>query len=189
MLKSSKEVQDLFQDLGTDWELSEELFSKLNEFTCQLYGSKSPNMQVNDFRYHLFCSKKGEVESHQLPPCQDSFHKHAQRANYQTAIWRRSLEKEADIPSPVGFGWKLETVDDLVIDWMDGTPAPDTVLQFLACKCTKSCQAPSCPCVNNQMKCSDMCRLKTCGNQENTDSDSFSLVPTAELNQDDEDEY
>ena len=56
------------------------------------------------------------------PPCNDTLLKHSLRANYQVAVWRRSLQRCPDIPSPVGSGWCTKD-GKLVIDWMGGQPA------------------------------------------------------------------
>ena len=89
---------------------------------------KAAFTKVNDLRYHLFCVKKGEIESHQLPrTCRDCLVKHAQRANYQAGIWRRCLEQDPGVPSPIGRGWKINmdgAEQLMVVDWMDGQPAP-----------------------------------------------------------------
>ena len=53
---------------------------------------------------------------------------HSLRANYQAAVWRRSLQRCPDIPSPVGSGWCTED-GKLVIDWMGDQPAPQAVLE------------------------------------------------------------
>lgn len=79
MLKSNEEVQQAFHDLGKDWELSHELFEKLEKLTCQLYAPKQPTSGVNKLRHQLFCAKNRDIKSHQLPPCQDCLLKHAQR--------------------------------------------------------------------------------------------------------------
>jgi hypothetical protein len=179
IVKVNKEAQETFMQLGQEWSLTPELLDKLELFTCQLYAAKSKAAKVNDLRYHLFCAKKGEIESHQLPPCRDCMHKHAQRANFQAAIWKRSLQKDPGTPDPVGKGWKLETVDgveELVIDWMDGQPAPQAVLDLLACTCPKSCKMPKCVCLSNGLRCTDMCRLPDCENQAPIEGDD-EIVP------------
>ena len=84
------------------------------------------------------------MESYQLPPYRDCLVKHAQRANYQAAIWRRCLEKDPKVPSPIGRGWKT-----VKIDWMDGQPAP--------------------ACLVNGLMCTDMCKLKDCDNRPSDD--------------------
>ena len=46
-------------------------------------------------------------------------------ANYQAAIWRRCIEQDPKVPSPVGRGWKIEKeegVEQLVVihfGWMN----------------------------------------------------------------------
>ena len=81
----------------------------------------------------MLCAKRGEIPSYQLPPCRYCLVKHAQRANYQAAIWRRCLEQDPKVPSPVGRGWKIEKeegVEQLVVHslhWMDEQPVPQAV--------------------------------------------------------------
>ncbi|KAK3747382.1 hypothetical protein QZH41_002637 [Actinostola sp. cb2023] len=101
ILKSDEGARRMFRELGQSWAVPEDLFILLEKFTCSMYMSVGNTTGcVNDARYELFCAKNGEVESHQLPPCQDSLQKHILRANYQAAIWKRSLEANPDIPSP-----------------------------------------------------------------------------------------
>ena len=77
----------------------------------------------------MFCAKNGDVESGQLPPCEDTLRQHTLRANYQAAIWRHSLESLPDIPEPsAGHGWELNTEGDLTIQWMTGEAAPNAVI-------------------------------------------------------------
>ena len=73
-----------------------------------------------------------------LPPCKDSLYKHAQRANYQAAIWRRSLSNE-EIQNPIGHGWLLNESNEIEIEWMHDEPAPKAVLDLLSCNCKKAC--------------------------------------------------
>ena len=87
--------------------------------------------------------------------------KHSQRANYQAAIWRRCLEQDPKVPSPVGREWKIEKeegVEQLVVHslhWMDKQPVPQAVLDLLACNCTWKCSLPKCVCLSNELKCTD----------------------------------
>ena len=64
--------------------------------------------------------------------------------------------------------------EQLVIDWMDGTPAPQAVLDLLTCRCSKKCVLPSCQCMINGLKCTDMCRLPNCENQSPISDDEDS---------------
>ena len=162
LIATSEEWHQAFADLGKQWEVPEELYQKLEAFTCIWYGAKATT-SINDLRYNIFCAKKGEIESHQLPPCKDTLYKHIKRANYQAAIWKRSLERAPAVPSPVGRGWLLSN-EDLMPHWMDGFPAPEAVLDLLSCNCSKSCSPNKCICMQNGLKCTDMCKLKGCSN-------------------------
>ena len=172
ILKDDAEVKETFSRLGEEWQVSPDLFTRIEKFTCDLYSSRAT--EVNTARYNLFCSKNGEMESFQLPPCKDSLQKHTLRANYQAGIWKRCLQQHPKIPSSVGMGWKLQQVEEreeLQFDWMDGKPAPDAVLELLACRCTRSCKLPSCVCLANGLKCTDICTLKECQNQVEGDEE------------------
>ena len=92
----SEENQSALQHLGESFELAEEVCTKLEKFVCQLYGKASGD--VNDLRHKLFCTKS--LQSDQLPPTRDALRKHIRLANYQAAIWKRSLESHPEIPNP-----------------------------------------------------------------------------------------
>ena len=173
----------MFKDLGMEWELSDDLFKKLQEFTCRLYCSRPGTSDINELRYRLFCAKKGNIDSVQLPPCADCLFKHACRANYQAAIWKRSLERCPEIPSPIRFGWCQEETDKLAIDWMSGQPAPTAILELLSCSCTRSCKLPNCSCLVNGLKCTDMCKLLDC---ENRQEDTIEEALTDDIDQDED---
>ena len=165
ILVGNVKFQKAFTELGTNWSLSAELLKCLEEFTCRIYAAKSDIPDVNEMRYQLFRSKNGDVESGQLPPCRDCLKLHAIRANYQTAIWKRSLEVQPNIPSPADCnGWVLDDDAQLQINWMAGSPAPDVVLEFLSCKCKQRCVYPSCTCLTNGLKCTESCFLQSCEN-------------------------
>ena len=168
IIRSDQNARNAFVKLGETWTLSSDMHTQLERFVCKLYATKPGTHVIDELQYNLFCVRKGEIESYQLPPCKDCLMKHSLRANYQAAIWRRSLENNPQIPNPVGIGWQLEECggkQHLVIDWMGGSPAPEAVLDLLSCKCTRSCKAPSCVCISNGLKCTDMCRLRNCENQ------------------------
>lgn len=154
-------------ELGDTWNLSSTAEKDLEIFTCAIYGYKD-DTSINEVRYKLFVDKKGNIDSHQLPPCKDTFNKKCKRTNYTVSVWKKSLEQKPDIEDAVGHGWK-EDNGTLVIDWMSGKPAPDSVLSLLACKCPKECKPDCCPCMMNTLKCSEMCKLQTCQNQPDPD--------------------
>ena len=87
LVKQQTSYQEIFKQLGMEWVLSYMLFQSLQEFTCKLYCSQPRTDNINELRYRLFCAKKGNIDSTQLPPCVDCLFKHASRANFQAAIW------------------------------------------------------------------------------------------------------
>lgn len=80
------------------------------------------------------------------------------------------MEQDPKIPPPERHGWLSSTDVDgtkaLDIDWRDCSPAPDSVLELLSCSCSKVCVASSCICLINSLKCTDMCKIQTCDNYE-----------------------
>jgi len=123
--------------------------------------------EVNEMRYQLFRIKNENIDSAQMPPCKDCLKMHAVRANYQAAIWHRSLTNKPRVPSPIDSnGWILDGEGKLTVNWMTGPMAPDAILEFLSCKCKRSCQLPSCQCMVNGFKCTDACILQTCNNMK-----------------------
>ena len=66
----------------------------MQEFVCKMYASHNSLRKVSDLRYQLLKVKKGDVDSCQDSPCQDTFMLHAMQANYQACIWKRCLKQE-----------------------------------------------------------------------------------------------
>ena len=81
IVKEQRSFQEMFDLLGVEWELSDDLFQMLPNFTCRMYSSRPGTNSINELRYRLFCSKRCNIESDQLPPCADCLYKHACRAN------------------------------------------------------------------------------------------------------------
>ena len=67
-------------------------------------------------------------------------------------------------PTPIGLGWR-EDGDHFAIDWLSGDPALTAVLELLSCSCARSCQLPTCSCLANGLKCTDVCKLLLCDNR------------------------
>ena len=58
----------------------------------------------------------------------------------------------------IGSGWR-EDGDHFAIYWKSGDPAPAAELELLSFSCTRSCQLPTCSCLVNGLKCTDVCKL------------------------------
>ncbi|CAH3019782.1 unnamed protein product, partial [Porites evermanni] len=61
-----------------------------------------------------------------------SLRQHINRANYQTHIWRKSLDALLELPSPEGRGWQKED-DELTPKLMSKDPAPTSLLDLTTC--------------------------------------------------------
>ena len=116
LLKGNRTYQEDFKSLGTSWDVSEHLHRAMESFVCQMYAPSSDICDINDLRYLMFCTKRGEMESSLLPPCRDCLQLHTQRANYQAAVWRQCLEGQPGIPDPKGHGWKTDDKGMLLVN-------------------------------------------------------------------------
>ncbi|XP_070534449.1 uncharacterized protein [Ptychodera flava] len=114
MLLGSDTYTGTFHDLGMSWTLPDTLITQIQSFVCDLYG-QSGCSNVNEARYN--CFRLGLQSDGALPPNKDSLKLHTQRANYQTAIYRRCLQAKMDAPSPHGHGWIVQD-SELSIQWM-----------------------------------------------------------------------
>ena len=90
---------------------------------------------------------------------------HTMRANYHAGIWRCCLQQHPLVTSLVKPGLVGNDVDQLTVEWMRGSPAPDEVLQLLFYKCSRRCKLPECQCKSNGLKCTNLRKLQTCDNQ------------------------
>lgn len=83
-----------------------------------------------------------------------------------------------------GGRWKSK---DLMNIWMDGQPAPQAIIDLLACNCKKKCELPKCECMASGLKCTDMCTLQNCenqANQEDNEEDSETELDNDEIVED-----
>ena len=137
-----------------------------------MYAARSTIHCVNELRYHLFRANKGTVDSGRFPPCNDILYQHSLRANYQSAIRRRSLVEHPDFSPPQNnHGWTIGHDGQLDIKWMTGAPAPQVIMEFLSCKCLRKCQLPECECMSNDLKCVEKYRLHDCANTKDVEDD------------------
>ena len=51
LFKQTKSFQTLLQEIGIEWNLTDERFAKLQKFTCKMYSSVSKTYDVNDLRH------------------------------------------------------------------------------------------------------------------------------------------
>ena len=126
-----------------------------------MYGFQE-HSDINAVRFQLF--KGGKYEEELLPPNQDSLNQHARRANYQCYIWRHAHRPMLHVPSFYNHGWKREGEGSVAVDWMTIPAAPESVLEFVNCKCKSGCENKRCSCIKASLKCSDLCQCVGCQN-------------------------
>ena len=170
LLMKNTSYINVFKSLGITWSITDEYENQVEKFLCELYGKETTD--INALRYQLYCSKGGKVEPEGLPPCKSNLSLHIKRANYQTAIWRRAIVAQPNLPSPDGHGW-IVCDKEITINWMATKPAPNEILELLSCGCRKSCIASKCCCMKAGLPCTDMCFLKCDNfNVESMDTDT-----------------
>ncbi|KAG1682285.1 Structural maintenance of chromosomes protein 1A [Nymphon striatum] len=130
---SSDESCQVFDDLGSEWELSDELFHGLDKCVYLLY-SQPTCTNVNMDRYNLF--KMGYSSESSLLPNSDSLRHHSTRACYQDAIHQRSLNQIMSAPNPINYGWQLKK-GELSYVWMKQPPAPPNVMKTVTVDVSK----------------------------------------------------
>ena len=158
LLLNSDDFIMLFKQLGSDWDITDDQRNRLEQFTCELYGEKKNS--INEVRYSLYCKKDGIIGSEKLPPCANSLYFHMKRACYQTRLWRLSLDGVYVVPQPYNsYGWELNDNYVLKVVWFDCKVAPDQCMDLLSCSYKKQCVPNSCCCIDNQLLCTDMCKL------------------------------
>ena len=147
--------QDTLSLLGQEHELDENTAAKSEAYICDLYpSSKRTPATTDELRYLMFCHKRHKNEA--LPPTSDSVRQHIRRANYQTYVWRRSLDAMQDLPPPKDHGWKIED-GALRPVFMTKEPAPKSLLELTTCHCKKSECRRNCSCNNAGLSCTEAC--------------------------------
>ena len=83
------------------------------------------------------------------------------------------------------MGSSADDESSLPIDWMDGKPAPEAVLELLACRCPKSCRLSDCVCMANALTCTQTCvDCRTQAAQEDVE-----VIVDGDSEEEDEDGY
>lgn len=132
--RMKEEYANTFGNLGRETVLSNELKKALSTYVCHLYGVEECS-DVNSVRYQLF--KSGKYEEQLLPPNQDSLDQHIRRANFQYYIWRHAMQPVLNMPTFYNHGWKVDDEGNIAVEWMTIPAAPDSILEFVHCKCAK----------------------------------------------------
>ena len=96
-----------------------------------IYVPSTNATSVNELQYQMFCNRQGEVDS-------SEFHLVKTACLCMSFVLTTRLQFGGAACS-ANSKWNWITTDDngqLAIERMRSSPAPDTVLQLLSCKCT-----------------------------------------------------
>ncbi|CAF1303505.1 unnamed protein product [Didymodactylos carnosus] len=97
-----------------------------------------------------------------LSPTTNSFHYHCKRVAVQCNIWFQSLFNDIDYPELIGNGYTL--IDgEVAIEWKSTPSMPDTNL-MITCTCHTGCATKRYKCFKHKMKCTILCKCKSCEN-------------------------
>ena len=162
VVNKSDHFKEALARMGGSVKFEMDIFPVIQEIISECHGVKSCK-SINDARYQKFCTK-AKVPDPQLPPTEDELLLHCQRANYVTYVWKSALVPNSNFPCPNGFSW-TDVNNELQIKWMSKKPAPDSLLEFMACGYKKSgCLNRVCACVAHGLKCTDLCDCNSCDN-------------------------
>ena len=158
------------QKLGDSFNITESTVKAMVEYTMLLYATKKEDREklsqfgdTGDLRWHQL--SKHQQDAYSLPPTPAALRFHMMRANYVCAVWKAlSQEFLFTSPSTTDHGW--ETIDDKLIPIMtDESPAPDFSIELNSCGCQKTkCKTEKCSCLQNGLKCTDICNCLDCEN-------------------------
>ena len=162
---------DLIQNLGESFSCTDETLLSAEKFIVSLYRkTHCEDTSINCLRYSLFC-KTTKKRNTYLPPCQDTLQQHVRRANYQTAIGARCLDRCPDIPPPFRHGWN----EDYEPVLMTQIAAPVVLQELTVCNCRRGC-IKVCGCCRVNLVCTPACGCSSeCSNvkdaYDNSDHD------------------
>lgn len=143
--------ETLFVPIGE----SSSAFKIIERFTCAMYDSTTPIVNVNALRQEMFTTKVKMMEN--LPPTQSALLHHVNRSLYQASIWRKSLDSLVVAPIPEGFGW-TKSDRGWCPTWTTLPAAAISCRELVKCGCKASpiC-SKNCRCRNACLACTTLC--------------------------------
>ena len=115
--KIAQDYLSTFSNLGKEFEMTDDLIKKLEEYMCHLDGGKSSvvNAVRNEIFWKTLKNKKRVIDLFHLPPCRSSLKLHARRSNSIAKVWRQADQKIMAYESPQQHGWN----EDYSLEWVD----------------------------------------------------------------------
>ena len=142
-----------FGNMETSLELKSDIIKEAREVFVSLYGFVGFD-SLDVLREHAFAKSKGDLRC--IPPTEDAFYLHLQRALYQLAIYKRAHLSHMNLPSPTDFGWQI----------VNGGLSPILMLKLARpererptyCNCTRSKCLRNCSCSKYNVECITACK-------------------------------
>ena len=106
---------------------------------------------IQETRSKFFKYSRKTPDSKKLPPAKDSLYLPFDRTNYQVYEWKQAFQVNVVQLPPEHHGWK-RTENDLTMLCMNNLPAPETILEFVVCKCKGTCEGNGCKCPSTVVK-------------------------------------
>ena len=172
-IQAHEEVQHISSLMTNPCSTAEEIGKAGVHLFVVLFGGKQ-NDSLNFLRYVKFLeivSSSRAIEPQKLPPTERAAHFHSLRVHLQVILWKKLAHEDLCL-DPQQWGWKLDgtTLSPVMTDI---AAAPETLLQFVRCKCKLSSRNPCgtniCSCQKNGLKCVTACgdcRGENCRNAE-----------------------
>ena len=76
------------------------------------------------------------------------------------------------------FHRQLEMDGQLELVWMTRPSAPESILEYVSCKCQTGCKTKRCSCLKSDLRYTDLCGCKECNNGQD---EEHNLEETDEL--------
>ena len=147
-------------DIGSTLHINNESKKASTRFVCLVYGKDETCLNK------LRCDMANKnILGKKLPPTNDSFMLHLQRAAHQLIIWKQSCQPTQMIPNPVEYGYYKDENNNVCPKLMTQEISAPELLNNLSCDCEDFCTG-DCLCVVNNQPCTSICG---CGKEDEHD--------------------
>ncbi|KAG0713043.1 hypothetical protein GWK47_017098 [Chionoecetes opilio] len=120
----------------------------------------------------MFCAKKGQIESGQLPPCEDPLDcsirlgPTIRRLSGDAALktCQTSQHHQQDMAGNSMMAVRSNPMDG------GSTSSRCRPFNLISCTCRRTCRPSDCSCILNGLKCTVVCKLQGCSNMVQDDA-------------------
>ena len=136
-------------------------------FFLLMYKAKKKTATLNDLRYDLYVKRsktqslQSDLKLQTLPPTSSACMYHSYRAYHTVQVMLGRAH------NPIEWGYAADTQDYPYPIPMCLAPAPNHIMQMIACSCKGRCNSNQCSCRRAGLQCTIMCSPcdgQTCSN-------------------------